>query len=165
MYNQHKKFMWLRSDNDYSKLSREDTVKQLWRITEFPFTDIDKNTDILKNKFKKFERTRNLIFWYDGSTIFNHSHILVMVSCLYDPAIFLTDEEYSKSNGVFVNLKAIVEELFLYILARSHSTGQQLIHSDARLADILQIKNPIQTSDGIQMYDTVTAFRGNHPTS
>ena len=88
-----------------------------------------------------------------------------MVSCLYDPAIFLTDEEYSKSNGVFVNLKAIVEELFLYILARSHSTGQQLIHSDARLADILQIKNPIQTSDGIQMYDTVTAFRGNHPTS
>ena len=51
MYNQHKKFMRLRSDNDYSKLSREDTIKQLWRLSEFPFTDIDKNTDILKNKF------------------------------------------------------------------------------------------------------------------
>ena len=88
-----------------------------------------------------------------------------MVSCLYDPAIFLTDEEYSKSNGVFVNLKAIVEKLFLYILARSHSTDQQLLYSDKRLADILQIKNPIQTSDSIQMYDTVTAFRGNHPAS
>ena len=34
MYNQHKKFMRLRSDNDYSKLSREDTTKQLCRINE-----------------------------------------------------------------------------------------------------------------------------------
>ena len=117
MYNQHKKFMRLRSDNDYSKLSRDDTIKHLCRINEFDFTDTDKNTDILKNKLKKFERTRNLIFWHDGSTISNHSHILVMVSCLYDPAIFLTDEEYLKSNGVLVNLQAIVEEPFLYTLA------------------------------------------------
>ena len=92
--------MRLRSDNNYSKLSREDTIKQLRRINEFDVTDIHKNTDILKSKLKKFERTRNLMFWHDGSTISNHSHIFVMVSCLYDPAIFVTDEEYSKSNGV-----------------------------------------------------------------
>ena len=62
MYNQHKKFMRLRSDNDYSKLSREDTIKQLCRINEFNVTDIQKNTDILKNKLRKYERTRNLMF-------------------------------------------------------------------------------------------------------
>ena len=157
--------MRLRSDNNYSKLSREDTIKQLRRINEFDVTDIHKNTDILKSKLKNFERTRNLMFWHDGSTISNHSHILVMVSCLYDPAIFLTDEEYSKSNGVLANLQAIVEKPFLYILARSPSTDQQLLYSDERLADILKIKKPIQTPDGIPIYDTVRAFKGDHPAS
>ena len=88
-----------------------------------------------------------------------------MVSCLYDPAIFLTDEEYSKSNGVLANLQAIVEKPFLYILARSPSTDQQLLYSDERLADILKIKKPIQTPDGIPIYDTVRAFKGDHPAS
>ena len=157
--------MRLNSDNDYSKLSREDTVKKLCRINKFDVTDIHKNTDILKNKLKKFERTRNLMFWHDGSTISNHSHILVMVSCLYDPAIFLTDEEYSKSNGVLANLQAIVEKPFLYILARSPSTDQQLLYSDERSADILKIKKAIQTTDGIRIYDTVRAFKGDHPAS
>ena len=32
MYNQHKKFIRLRSDNDYSKLSSDDTIKHLSRI-------------------------------------------------------------------------------------------------------------------------------------
>ena len=99
MHNQRQKFMRLRSNNDHSKLSGENTIKQLCRINEFGFTDIDKNTDILKNKSKKFERTRNLIFWHDRSTIFNHSHILAIVFCLYDPAIFLIDEEYSSYCG------------------------------------------------------------------
>ena len=58
-----------------------------------------------------------------------------MVSCLYDPAIFLTDEEYSKSNGVLANLQAIVGKVFLYILARSPTTDQQLLYSDKRLGD------------------------------
>ena len=62
IYNQHKKFMRLRSDNDYSKVSKKDTIKQLHRINEFDVTDIHKNTDILKNKLKNFERTRNLMF-------------------------------------------------------------------------------------------------------
>ena len=60
MYYQHKKFTRQRSDNAYSKLSREDIIKQLRKINKFDFTDIDKNTDILKNNLKKFERTHNL---------------------------------------------------------------------------------------------------------
>ena len=45
------------------------------------------------------------------------------------------------------------------------TTDQQLLYSDERLADILKIKIPIQTPDGIQIYDTVRAFKGDHPAS
>ena len=131
IYIQQKKFMRLRSDNNYSKVSKEDTIKRLHRINEFDVTNIHKNTDILKNKLKNFERTRNLMFWHYGSTISNHSHILVMASCIYDSAIFLTDEEFSKSKGVLPNLQAIVKnEFFQYILVCSPSNDQQLLYSN-----------------------------------
>ena len=88
-----------------------------------------------------------------------------MVSCLYDPEIILSNGEYSKSNGVLVNIQAIVKNPFLYILARSPSTDQRLLYSDERLADILKIKKPIQTPDGVPIYDTVRDFNGDYPPS
>ena len=105
------------------------------------------------------------MFWHDGSTISNHSHILAMVSCLYDPAVFLTDEEYSKSNSVLANIHAVVEKPFLDILACCPSTDQQLLYSNERLADILKIKKPIQTPDCIPICNTVRAFKCDHPAS
>ena len=88
-----------------------------------------------------------------------------MVSCLYYPDVFLTDEVYSKSNGVLANLQVIVEKPFLHILAHSPSTDQHLLYSDKRLGEILEIKKPIKKPDGIQIYDTVRTFKGDHPTS
>ena len=61
--------------------------------------------------------------------------------------------------------KPLWKKPFLYILACSPSTDQQLLYSDERLADILKIKKPIQTPDGIPIYDTVRAFKGDHPAS
>ena len=40
------------------------------------------------------ERTRYFAFWHDGSSIGNHSHLLITVNVLYDPASFLSDEQY-----------------------------------------------------------------------
>ena len=58
-----------------------------------------------------------------------------------------------------------MEKPFLYIFARSPSTDQQLLYSDKRLADILKIKKPIQIPDGIPIFDTIRAFKGDHPAS
>ena len=47
---------------------------------------------MLKELRKKLECTRRLMFWHDGSTLVNHSHILMTVSALYDPAVYITDQ-------------------------------------------------------------------------
>ena len=52
-----------------------------------------------KEYLKKLQRTRNLAFWHDCSTVSNHSHFLMMVITLYDKAIFLTDEEFHEKSG------------------------------------------------------------------
>ena len=46
------------------------------------------------DKAKKKERACYFALWHDGSTIGNYSHLLITVNVLYDPASFLSDEEY-----------------------------------------------------------------------
>ena len=43
---------------------------------------------MLKELRKKLECTHHLMFWHDGSTLSNHSHILMTVSAMYDPALY-----------------------------------------------------------------------------
>ena len=76
-------------------------------------------TDVLISKLKAYERTRNLIIWHDGSSLSSHSHLLITVACIYDRAIFLTDEEYYKKEGIHFILQAFVEKPSIDILART----------------------------------------------
>ena len=32
-------------------------------------------------------QTRNLMFWHDGSSISNHSHLMIMVSCMFSRVV------------------------------------------------------------------------------
>ena len=50
-------------------------------------------------------------------------------------------------------------------MAFSPSTDQQLLYSDKRLSDILEIKKSFITTDGIEINDIVRAFKGDHPES
>ena len=165
MYHQQKKYMRLRPDKYFDTLSHEEVIHQLKTINEFNSLDCDANTQVLTQRLKMYERTRHLIFWHDGSSLSSHSHILIMVSCLYETAVFVTGEEYFKSEGSLINIQARIEKLFLYLMARSPSTEQQFLYSDERLSDILEIKKPLATTDGIEINDIVRAFKGDHPAS
>ena len=125
-----KKYIPLRPDTYFDTLSREDVIRQLETINEFNSFDYDADTKVLKKRLKMYERTGHLIFWHDRSSLSSHSHILIMVSCLYDTAVFVTDEVYFKSEGSLINIQARIEKPFLYLMARSPSTDQQLLYSD-----------------------------------
>ncbi|CAG2230124.1 unnamed protein product [Mytilus edulis] len=93
------------SNQDYENLSDEDVQQRYTRIGE--------NQPEIKeeaiNKLKQLERTRHLKIWHDHSDILNHSYICFMVSWLYDPANFLTDEEYVQMypNRKPINIQSI----------------------------------------------------------
>jgi hypothetical protein len=50
--------------------------------------------EILRNKLKSLERTRNIKVWHDHSDVLNHTYVSFMVSYIYDQTNVLTDEEY-----------------------------------------------------------------------
>ena len=95
--------------------------------------ELYKSDEHMKEKHKKYQPTCNLIFLHDSLSLSSHSHILIMVACLYDTAVFYTDEEYNKMSAIKCNVQASVEKTFLRILARSPSNGQQLLYKDERL--------------------------------
>ena len=58
---------------------------------------MDENID--KDELKALHRKRMFACWHDTSAISNASHFLVLFNCLYDEALFYTNEEYLAKTG------------------------------------------------------------------
>ena len=71
--------------------------------------DLTTSSELL-GKLKNLERTRYLMFWHDGLTLSKHSHIMMMVTCIYDEAAFLTNDEFEAINGTPVNIQPLIEK-------------------------------------------------------
>ena len=165
MTTEHKKYMRQRTDDELSELNRDEIIENLQKIKE-PTSDAnDLTTQELLLISKKHERTRHLMFWHDGSSLSNHGHLLTMVAAMYDPAVFLTDEEYYNKYSSKCNVQAAVESPYLYIVARCPANDQQLLYSDERIKDILELNNPILTEAGIPINDVAKMFKGDLPAS
>ena len=46
-----------------------------------------------RGRLIKFQGTRHLMIWGDGSTILNHGHLLYLVQSVYDPAFYNSSAE------------------------------------------------------------------------
>ena len=74
----------------YNEMSDEDVNRSLKKVREFGrgvgqgLTSREK-----KELLMKFERTRHLMVWGINSTILNHSHIMYIIKCLYEPRLLL----------------------------------------------------------------------------
>ena len=89
-----KNFMRMQTDEELLNLTEEEIKNYLKGINELDEKDEQTLTkDTLLRKMKAQQRTRHMMMWHDSSSLSNHSHILMMVSVMYDPAVFLTDRE------------------------------------------------------------------------
>ena len=115
IYHQQKKYMRLRPDTYFDTLSREEIIHQLKSSNQFNSSDCDADTQMLNKQLKMYECTRHLSFWHDESSFSSHSHILIVVSCLDDTAVFVTDEEYFNIEDSLINIQAGIQKPFLYL--------------------------------------------------
>jgi hypothetical protein len=116
------------SDEDFQNMPLESVITSLKEINEYHDGG---NEDEMRARLKKSERTRHIKMWHDLSTVANHSHLVFMVSCLYDPAIYYTNEEYLKMTNIKEDVQARVESPEVYIVARSGSSdAEQLAYVD-----------------------------------
>ena len=159
----HSHDMRLTTDEEFSKMEKNDLIEILKNIGELDVKENQKRFEDLLKKVKKFERTRYLVCWHDGSSVGNHSHLLVTVYVLYDTVSFLSDNEYYLKHKNNINAQASVEEPNMYILVRCPSTDQQLLYSDKRIGDIMNLKYPTKSANNIEVNYILRFFKGDSP--
>ena len=159
----HSHYMRLTTNEEFSKMEKKDLIEVLKNIGEFDAKENEKSFEDLLAKVKKFERTRYFACWHDGSSVGNHNHLFVTVNVLYDTASFLSDNEYYLKHKKKIIVQASVEEPNMYILARCPSTDQQLLYTDERIGDIMNLKYPRKSSNNVEANDVLRFFKGDSP--
>ena len=87
----HKEYMRLTSDQEFSKFTKEEVIEKLLDDGELDESEKLLSLKKLLKKLKQLERTRYFACWHDSSSLNNHSHLLVTINVMYDTACFLTD--------------------------------------------------------------------------
>ena len=122
------------TDQQYEALTQDElrqSLKELYELKK------DLSVNEMRNKLKEIERNRSLLVWLDNSAIANHGDLVCMVTCLYEPAVFYVDEEYTALTSKTVNIQKAIEQPEIYFIARSGSSDEeQMLYSDTRLACI-----------------------------
>ena len=95
------------SEEELFEMSRDELMQQLVQVNAL-FSETD-DKGVLKAKLKKISHTRHLKIWHDFSTVANHGHLIFMIACFYDPALFYTNDEYERKTKRKVDIQTIIE--------------------------------------------------------
>ena len=157
----HEKYMRLESDSFYDELTLESAFKLLKDINEFREED---TLDTMKDRLKEFRRKRHITVWHDASTLANHGHVVFTVNLLYDPAVFLTNEEHKFQTHRNIEIQRQVEKPIVYIVARCRANDEQLAYVQTRTEWIQRLSVKLTgTKPAIQFTDKMRFFKEDSP--
>ena len=87
---------------------------------------------------------------------------MIMVSTMYDLAVYLTNNEYLQKCKCRNDVQTTVEQQQLYILGRCLSNEQQLLYGEERINDIINSKEKLEIK-GIYIEDIIRVFTEDKP--
>ena len=142
-------------------LSLEELKSKLESLGEETSNDSDRYSLL-----KRLQRSCTLVLWHDHSTILESGYLLMTIHTLYDPAVFLTKNEYENVTGKKCarSIQDVVEEPELYVLCMSSSSlSDQLTTIADRLDCLPNFEHPIISSNNLPIHDSLRFFTGDHP--
>lgn len=144
-------------------LGRDDIELALFnrKIDFDPNATLDEKRQLLS----LYSRRRHIKVWHDHGKIAGHGHflVLVLVSGIYDPAFYYTEQELQEM-GMNVDVVNVVERPEIHIIARSGSADcDQMAYSESRVECLLEIDSSIKTQSSQPITDIVRFFHGDHP--
>ena len=86
---------------------------------------------------------------------------MMMVSCMYHGGAFVTNAENYAKHGFHRDVQSIIEKWYVYILARCPSEDHQLLYTQERISDVLELDCKI-THNGISITDVMQIFKGDN---
>ena len=157
-----KKFLRLRSDEEYEMLSAVDVKERLLSLNEMDTSGPPNN---LRQQLKEVERTRHWLVWHDHAGIASIGLLLFLLREIYDPAIHLTTEEFMAKNNYSkkVDVQAEVEQPQLYMMGVCGSSdADQMLFVPTRQECLKGLSTPFQIR-GITITDKMRFMNGDNP--
>ena len=158
----HSQYLRKNKENHYLEMSSTQVMERLKELGEL---EESKSLDeaAMKKKLANLEQTRNLMVWLDNSTVANHGHLACLITCLYDPAVFYTPEEYKEMTGKSVDIQREIEKPEVHFIARCSSADQeQLTYAETRVECVQELKNPSKIDD-VEYKDKLRFSHGDSP--
>ena len=87
----------------------------------------------------------------------------MMNACSYERAVFLTYDEFKEKYNMEINLQPELGKPKLYMLARCQPDHNQLLYSEERVKDLLEITSPITSNNGVLTNNLMRIFKGDIP--
>ena len=149
-------------DEYFEKLQTKEIQAQLQELGE-AYTP-EEATETLREKLKYLNRQRFFKVWHDHSTIGGHSHLMILISPIYDPAFYYTPEEVERQKGLKVDVPNLVEKPEINILGRSTSSLEdQMLYSECRRQCLEDLQVVLKTTAGTPVVDVLRFFHGDGP--
>ena len=159
----HTPFMRFQSNTNYHEMDKDSVIARLKELNEFD-EKANLSVEQLRSKLLHFERNKHFMMWHDNSTVANHGFLVCLTSVMYDPALFLTNDEYHQKTGKEVDVQTMVKKPEVHFVARCRSSEEeQMAYSETRMSCIKQMAQNVTTPDGVEVQDTLTFFHGDSP--
>jgi len=155
--------MHLDTDEQLENKSREELVHMLVKANEA--THPHQTTAELREQVKHLQRCRHLLMRHDHATILGSGYILITVTVLYDPLVFMNDAEYMAKTGKRIcNIQQVVEEPHIHMIAvGSLSVFDQLAIIGDRVDCLYELPTKIKSTKGMEVSDHLCFFAGDKP--
>lgn len=162
MLQKQTQFLRAQGEEEYSNMSEQVLKDRLGNINE---SSESLSKEQMKAKLKKIETSRHLLVWLDNSTVANHGYLVCLVTCLYDPAVYLTNDEYKVKTGRSVDVQTLVETPEVHFIARCGSSDkEQLTYIETRMQCIKGLHNNIKsTHNELEYTDQFRLCHGDSP--
>ena len=159
----HQKYMCLPLESAIEQLPRTELSQALNKLDNAPNDNY--TTEELHTRFYNYQSTRSLALWHDHATLLGIGFIMVTVHVMYDPAVFFTDEEYIAQNkATDISIQSEVEQPEIHMLSMgSSSISDQAALLGDRVDCLITLSTPIVASNGVEIYDKLRFFTGDHP--
>ena len=156
LIDKHRHLMRLYSDTQIRKKSKEDILALLSRVSPGAIPEFEsKNLQGMQTLLRVCQRNRALWVWSDHS-------VLIVVGAVYNPLVYLTDDELAKSHKATMTVQEMVEQGEVYIMAHcSSSSADQAGLIPERVVCLDSLSDPIIIEEGLTIHDSLHIFKGD----
>ena len=153
----------LYTNTQISKMSREDIITLVSKVAPCAIPEFEsKNLQGMQMLMRVCQRNRALWMWSDHSVLLDYGLVLIVVGAVYDPLVYLTDNELPKSHKATMTVQEMVDQGEVYIMAHcSSSSADQAGLIPERVACLDNLSDPIVVEEGLTVHDSLKFFKGD----